>query len=93
MVLLAASFDRPEDNRAFRSTHGFPFPLLSDEDHVAGRLYETVRHPSEPSPENAKRRTYIIDPDGVIRRAYRVLDIPAHPGEVLEDLRVLQGAG
>ena len=92
-MLLAASFDRPEDNRSFRSTHGFPFRLLSDEDHQVGRLYETERHPSEPSPENAKRRTYIVDPEGVIRRAYRVRDILAHPGEVLEDLRALQASG
>jgi peroxiredoxin len=37
----------------------------------------------------AKRRTFVIDPDGVIRKAYAVKDIPAHPGEVLEDLAAL----
>jgi len=92
VVVLGASFDTPEDNGAFAEEHGLPFPLLSDGDRTAGRLYETVRHPSERSPEYAKRRTYLIDPDGVIRKAYRVRDIPAHPQEVLDDLDAL-GAG
>lgn len=40
----------------------------------------------------AKRRTYLIDPEGRVARAYRVTDIPSHPQQVLEDLRALKGA-
>jgi peroxiredoxin len=54
-----------------------------------GLLYETKRAPEETMPEWAKRRTYLIDPDGVIRKAYRVRDIEAHLGELLTDLRRL----
>ena len=54
-----------------------------------GEAYETKRHPDERSPDQAKRRTYVIDPEGVIRRAYRVTDIAGHPDEVLADLRTL----
>ena len=67
--------------------------MLSDVDRAVGTVYEAARHPEESSPEYAKRRTYLIDPEGVIRRAYRVRDIPAHPDEVLEDLRRLQSEG
>jgi peroxiredoxin len=67
--------------------------MLSDVDREVGAIYETRRHAEESSPEYAKRRTYLIDPEGVIRRAYRVSDIPAHPDEVLEDLRRLQSGG
>jgi peroxiredoxin len=63
--------------------------LLSDVDRAVGERYETKRAPAEQSPGNAKRRTYLIDPDGVIVRAYRVTDIPTHPDQVLEDLRAL----
>jgi len=87
--LLGVSFDRPEDNRAFAQKNAFPFRLLSDQDRTVAERYETKRAPEERSPEFAKRRTYLIDPDGVIRKAYRVTDIPAHPGQVLEDLRAL----
>jgi peroxiredoxin len=58
-------------------------------DRVAGERYETLRHPDEDNREWAKRRTFLIDPEGVIRRAYRVRDIPTHPDEVLSDLRGL----
>jgi peroxiredoxin Q/BCP len=84
--VVGVSFDRPEDNRAFAEEHGFPFRLLSDVDRTVGERYETKRAPEEPSPEYAKRRTYLIHPEGRIAKAYRVTDIPAHPGDVLDDL-------
>ena len=84
------SFDPPERNLGFAQKYGFPFPLLSDVDRSVGARYETVRAPGEASPDNAKRRTYLIDPEGRIARAYRVTDIPAHPPQVLEDLRALR---
>jgi peroxiredoxin Q/BCP len=90
--VLGVSFDRPADNRAFGQKNGFPFRLLSDEDRSVGERYETKRAPEERSPEFAKRRTYVIDPEGVIRRAYRVTDIPAHADQVLQDLRELMAA-
>jgi thioredoxin-dependent peroxiredoxin len=90
-VIVGASFDRPEDNLGFAAKFGFPFTLLSDVDRTVGERYETKRAPEESSPEYAKRRTYLIDPDGIIRRAYRVTDIPAHPGQVLDDIRTLSG--
>ena len=89
MAVVGASFDRPEDNRAFAEENGLPFPLLSDVDRSVGRLYETVRAPGESSPEFAKRRTYLIDPEGRIAKAYRVRDIAQHPGQVLADLRTM----
>ena len=89
MAIRGISFDRPADNRAFAEKYGFPFPLLSDVDRTIGERYETKRAPEEPSPEYAKRRTYVIDPDGVIRKAYRVSDIAGHPGQVLDDLEAL----
>ena len=92
-AILGASFDTSEDNQIFADLNGFTFPLLSDVDQEVGRRYETVRAPEEPAPEWAKRRTYLIDPNGLIRRAYRVRDIPNHPAEVLEDLLALRAEG
>ena len=73
------SFDRPEDNRAFAEKNGFPFRLLSDVDRKVGELYETKRGPEEPSPGFAKRRTYLIDPEGIIRWSY-LSPIGINPG-------------
>ena len=93
VAVIGVSFDRPEDNRAFAQKNGFPFRMLSDSDRSVGRLYETARASEEDHPEFAKRRTYVVDPEGTIRKAYRVRDIGAHPGEVLEDLRGLIAGG
>jgi peroxiredoxin len=59
-------------------------------DGSVGELYQIRRAPEEANREWAKRRTYLIGPDGRIAKAYRVADIPAHPGQVLEDLRALR---
>lgn len=90
-MILGASFDPPDENRAFAEKFDLPFPLLSDEDHSVGERYEVKRHPDEQRPEFPKRRTYLIDPEGLIRKAYRVVDIEPHPRAVLEDLRRLAG--
>jgi peroxiredoxin Q/BCP len=87
--IIGVSFDPPELNRAFAEKNGFPFRLLSDVDRSAGERYETKRAPEESSPDFAKRRTYLIDPDLRIAKAYRVTDIPAHPSQLLDDLRAL----
>jgi peroxiredoxin Q/BCP len=89
LEVVGVSFDTPEDNRAFAETNGFPFRLLSDADREVGELYETKRAPEEQSPGYAKRRTYLIDPEGRIAKAYRVTDIAGHPAQVLEDFRAL----
>jgi thioredoxin-dependent peroxiredoxin len=90
--VLGVSFDPPEQNRAFAEKYDYPWRLLSDEDRTVGEAYQTKRHPEESSPEFAKRRTYLIDPEGIIRKSYEVADIPAHPAEVLADMHELQNA-
>ena len=89
MEIVGVSFDPPEKNRKFAENNGFPFPLLSDVDRTVGELYETKRSPQERSPHQAKRRTYLIDPDGRIAKAYRVTDTRGHADEVLRDLDAL----
>ena len=87
--ILGISFDSSEANRRFAERYGFPFRLLSDQDRTVGEAYETKRAPGERGSGSPKRRTYLIDPQGGIRKAYRVTDVDAHPDEVLADLRAL----
>ena len=88
--MVGISFDTPEVLQAFAEQHGFPFLMLSDADRKVGELYETKRAPDEQSATNAKRRTYLIDPEGRIAKAYRVTDIAGHPAQILEDLRSIR---
>lgn len=89
--ILGVSYDTPEDNRAFADAQGFPFPLLSDEDHAVSEAYGTGRPPGHERYAAPRRFSYLIDPEGIVRRAYVVRDVGAHPGEVLEDLKSLAG--
>ena len=89
VTVLGASFDTPEDNRGFAEKYGYAGRILSDVDRSAGRAYQTARGPEEDSPEYAKRRTFVIDPEGRLAKVYRVTDSGAHPREVLADLQTL----
>ena len=89
-VIVGVSFDTPADNRAFSAKFDFPFPLLSDVDEHVGVAYE-VRDAGTDKVHFAKRVAYLIDPEGVIRKAYAVGDVNTFAGEVLADLSRLQG--
>jgi peroxiredoxin Q/BCP len=89
--ILGISFDAPETNKAFREKFDFPFRLLSDYDEQVGVKYET-RDPGTDKVSFAKRISYLIDPDGVVRKSYEVKEIAAHPAEVVADLHELQNA-
>jgi peroxiredoxin Q/BCP len=91
-VIVGASFDPPEANRVFAEKFRLPFPLLSDLDRTVGERYQVRRSPEERYSRSPRRITYLIDPQGVIRRAYRVKDIEPHPSQVLDDLRRLREA-
>jgi len=62
--------------------------LLSDVDEQVGVAYET-RDPGTEKVSFAKRLAYLVDPAGVIRRAYEVTDTAGFAVMVLADLEEL----
>ena len=88
-IVLGASFDAVEANRAFRDKYDFPYRLLSDVDEQAGVAYE-VRDPGTEKVQFAKRLAYLIDPVGTIARSYEVADVLGFAGQVLADLAELR---
>jgi peroxiredoxin Q/BCP len=88
--VLGASFDTPEENRVFAEDQQFGFRLLSDVDRAVGTAYEVARPPDDQYASFPARVSYLIDPDGVIRRAYAVADVKTHADDVLADLAALQ---
>ena len=61
------------------------------EDRVVGEAYGVVKDPSEQWAAFPRRRSFLIDPDGVVRKVYDVTDVGAHPAEVLADIATLRG--
>ena len=55
-------------------------------DRSVGQAYEVVRGPDEQYPDFPRRIAYLIDPEGVITKAYEVTDVAGFADEVLADL-------
>ena len=88
-VVLGASFDGPDENKAFSEAQGFDFPLLSDSERIVGATYGVVRSDDDKYAAFPLRLSYLIGPDGLIRRSYAVTDVAGHAEEVLRDLTLL----
>ena len=83
MVVLGASFDTVEENRAFAEKYKFTFDLLCDTSRSLGLAYGACDDASAP---NARRISYLIGADGKIERAYPKVDARTHPDTVLADI-------
>ena len=81
--MLGISFDSVEANAAFARKHGFNFPCLCDTTRQVGLAYGAC---DDAGARSAKRISYLIGPDGRIRRAYPKVNAASHPEEVLADL-------
>lgn len=88
-TVLGVSPDPVASHRRFRAEHRLGFPLLADEDHAVSRAYGAYG-PRGESGDGVKRATFLIDPDGVIARAYRNVKADGHAARVAEDLARLQ---
>lgn len=90
ITVLGASFDTSADNLAFAEAQGFEYRLLSDPDRAVGTKYEVVRSPDDKYANFPRRVSYLIDPDGVVRRAYDVTDVAGHATFVAADAAALR---
>lgn len=93
-VIFGISFDDTDANCTFAKNHDFTYRLLSDVDHTVSEAYHASK-PAAPGEERqgwARRVSYLIDPDGMIAKSYKVDDIMSHPGQVLADIKELQAS-
>ncbi|MFN2427144.1 MAG: peroxiredoxin [Candidatus Binatia bacterium] len=80
--VLGVSFDKPDANRRFVEAEALPFRLLSDADR---KLAIAVGAADSDSAWVAKRISYLVGPDGKIRKAYDNVDPSNHAATVLKD--------
>lgn len=57
-----------------------------------GEAYGAKKGPDEQWPDFPRRVSFLVDPEGVVRRVYEVTDTAGHAQQVLDDLRALQAA-
>jgi peroxiredoxin len=89
ITVLGISFDQVDDQKAFADEQEFGYRLLSDPDRTAGAAYDAIRPPDAKFPDFPRRITYLIDPEGIIRRTWdldadRPDDLTTHSQDVLD---------
>ncbi len=89
--VIGISMDTPDEHQAFRKKYQLPFVLLSDP------MGETIRAYGAWGKkmfgrEGILRKTFLIDPDGMVQKVYgRVMPL-GHGGQIVKDLVRLQSA-
>jgi peroxiredoxin Q/BCP len=86
-AVVGISADDPEDHAAFCSSEGLVYPLLSDPGGEVSRRYGSWLPPF------SLRHTFLIDPEGMLRRAWTGVRPAGHAQEVLAELLLLQASG
>lgn len=84
IVVLGVSKDDELSHEKFISKYKLPFTLLSDPDQKIIEKYEAQNGLS------TKRISYLINPEGVIEKAYNTVNPETHAEEVLKDIENLK---
>ncbi|MBI1216273.1 MAG: redoxin domain-containing protein [Alphaproteobacteria bacterium] len=89
-VILGVSVDDVKTIKSFCTKDKLGFTLLSDPDHKVSDLYGSTTNMLAFAV--AARHTFLIDPEGVVRKAYLDVSPAGHSAQVLKDLAALQAA-
>ena len=81
--IVGVSFDPPEANEKFVAAEGFPFRLLSDQDRT---LALAVGAADSKDAAVARRISYLVGPDGKVKKVYGTVTPASHASDVLGDL-------
>jgi thioredoxin-dependent peroxiredoxin len=88
-VVLGVSHDNLDSHAKFIDKYSLNFTLLSDEDLVAHRLYDTWKQKNNYGRTywGTERSTFVIGEDGKIKKIFRKVSPRGHEVEVLAALR------
>ena len=91
VTVLGVSPDSVKSHQKFTEKHQLNFPLVADTDHTIAEAYGTWAEKSMYGRKymGMERSTFVIDSNGVIRRAFRKVNIPGHVEEVASAVEAL----
>jgi len=81
--VVGVSADKPEIQQKFIDKFDLTFPMISDKDKSIIDAYGA----REVLGVTAKRRTFLIDPEGVIARAWHKVKLEGHADDVVATIR------
>ena len=87
--VLGASRDSVKSHDNFCAKQGFRFPLASDPDEALCKAFGVIKPKKLYGREfiGVERSTFLIGPDGTLRREWRGVKVPGHAEAVLEALK------
>jgi peroxiredoxin Q/BCP len=88
-VVLGVSTDPPESHRKFIEKFSLPFTLIADTDTAVSTLYGVYGEKERDGKKSMgiMRTTFVIDPEGTIRKVFARVDVEKHGEEVLAAIR------
>lgn len=89
--IVGVSPDTAESHAKFQNKYGLPFTLLSDREKVLASKYGVwvMKKLYGRESMGIQRSTFLIDREGVVRKAWRNVKVDGHVASVLEALREL----
>ena len=84
-LIVGVSPDQSEAQAAFKSKFNLPFTLLADSEHKAAELYGVWKEKNLYGHKSmgVERTTFVINPDGVIKRIFPKVKVEGHTEAVL----------
>jgi len=84
-IILGVSTDSIDTQVKFKKEYNLPFDLLSDDNKKISKAYSVLKITG-----TAERKTFIIDPDGIIVYIFDKVNASKHDEEVKEVLSKLR---
>ncbi|HEV8631698.1 MAG TPA: thioredoxin-dependent thiol peroxidase [Thermoanaerobaculia bacterium] len=90
-LVLGVSPDGVASHAAFRDKFALDFPLLADPDHQVAEAYGAWREKNNYGKKTMgiQRSTFLIDGGGVVRKAWKKVDVREHDQQVIDALAAL----
>jgi peroxiredoxin Q/BCP len=91
-AVYGISRDSLKSHESFKAKMSFPFDLLSDAEETASRIFDVIKMKNMYGKKvrGIERSTFVIGPDGIVRREWRGVKVPGHVQEVLEFVKTLK---
>lgn len=92
VIILGVSKDSVSSHKKFSEKYHLNFPLLSDENKEVLKLYKAWGKKKFMGKEfeGTLRMTYLIDPEGEIKKVYEKVNPSLHAEEILKDLKAFR---
>lgn len=89
--VFGISRDTVKSHESFKGKMSFPFELLSDTEEIACKAFDVMKMKNMYGKQvrGIERSTFVIDRDGVLRKAWRGVKVPGHAQEVLTYIKSL----